>query len=74
MTLERIVSRRRELTQQQAQMELYASAKQVDSVAAQLGMLGEDDCLTNDEQDELQYLGREVRNVAEALFERSGHA
>jgi hypothetical protein len=70
----RIVSRRRKLTQTQARMELYASGRQVDSVAAQLIMLAEDDCVTDAEHDKLEGLGRAIRRVAEDLFARAGHA
>jgi hypothetical protein len=69
-----ITSRRRPLTQAQAAMELYASARMVDSVAGQLLMLSEDDCLTDAEHDELEDLGRACRRVAEALYRRAGHA
>lgn len=70
----KIVSRRRRLTQVQARMELYASARQVDTTAAQLRMLAEDDCLTDAEHDELEDLGQACRRVAEDLFARAGHA
>jgi hypothetical protein len=70
----RIVSKRRKLTQAQARMELFATARQLDSCSAQLRMLAEDDCVNQDEQDEIEDLGQAVRRVAVDLFERVGHA
>ncbi len=70
----RIVSKRRRLTQAQARMELYATARQVDSAAAQVLMLSEDDCVDDAEHDELEALGRALRRVGEDLFARAGHA
>lgn len=70
----RIRSKRREITAVEGRMELYATARQVDSAAAQVLMLGEDDCVNQAEQDELEDLGQALRRVAVDMFERAGHA
>jgi hypothetical protein len=70
----KIVNRRREQSDEQNRMELYATARMLDSCAAQLAMLAEDDCIEETEHDEIADLGHAARRVAEDMFERAGHA
>lgn len=55
-----------------ADREIYACAVMVDSTAAQILMLSEDGCLTDDERDELADLGQACRRVAEDLHVKAG--